>query len=119
MLVDTKKETAPAPAPESYVYMVYSAGQLKIGFSRNPVARFASLRSMSSSPVSFIWMAAADETLERDLHRRFAQYRIKGEWFDVGPEIREFLADRPIWDGWHPLDRLAWAEANPDKALGP
>lgn len=54
--IEAKKELIAAPAPESYVYILYSAGLLKIGTTIDPQARVDGLRSASASPVSLIWL---------------------------------------------------------------
>lgn len=106
------------PSPESYIYVIYSAGLLKIGTTTDPVARFDGMRSMHSAPISLVWLAFGDSEMERDLHRRFRADRVKGEWFAPSAALREFLGG--ICDGWSmpPAERLAWAEANPGMALG-
>lgn len=119
MPIDTEKEFGGSPAPESYVYMIYSAGLIKIGTSRDPIARATGLRNMSAHPVSLIWIGVGDTELERELHKRFAGSRERGEWFRPDPELREFIGERQGMGAMSPLERLAWAEANPDKNLGP
>jgi hypothetical protein len=54
MPIDIEIESEPLPAPESYVYMLYSAGLVKIGTTRDPIKRFGGLRGISSAPVSLI-----------------------------------------------------------------
>jgi hypothetical protein len=121
MLIDAQNELGAPPAPESYVYILYSAGLLKIGTTIDPQARVEGLRSSSSSPVSLIWLTHGDATDERELHKRFARDRFKGEWFRPSDDLRAFIAERPApSEGYQaPGERLAWAEANPDKNLGP
>lgn len=46
MPIEAIAETNVAPSPDGYVYMLYSAGLIKIGFTHDPVARFDGMRSM-------------------------------------------------------------------------
>lgn len=120
MPIEAKEELDGAPAPENYIYVLYSAGLLKIGTTRDPLARFGHLRSISPTPVSLIWLGVGDSDGERALHIRFAKDRHKGEWFNPSDALRSFLAERTLQGGgMTPLERLAWAEENPNAALGP
>lgn len=107
------------PVPASFVYMLYSNGLVKIGFTTDPVTRFDKMRTMSAAPLSLVWLAKGSRIIEGKLHRGFAADREKGEWFRPSEAIRAFLAGRPDVGGMQPLKRLEWAEANPDKILGP
>lgn len=66
-------------------------GRIKIGFSRNNATkRVASL----SSDVDTNIILTIPGTLksERALHKRFEEYRVRGEWFDPGDELMKFIA---------------------------
>jgi len=120
MIIESKKEINDAPSPEDgFVYMLYSRGLIKIGFSVQPHERFRQLRSMSVAPMSLIWLGHGTRRNEAALHQHFSEYRKKGEWFAPGERLRAFIARRPDLGGMTPAARLAWSEANPDKALGP
>jgi hypothetical protein len=105
--------------PASFVYMLYSHGLVKIGFTSDPTTRFDRIRNVSAAPVSLIWLAHGTKAIERKLHQGFSDDRKNGEWFHPSDAIRRFLASRPSVAGMPPLKRLEWAEANPDKMLGP
>jgi hypothetical protein len=42
--------------------------------------------------LSVLALLEGSRQLERELHRRFAVYRLRGEWFRDVPEIRDFFA---------------------------
>lgn len=71
-----------------WVYLVGStqARPVKIGVAKDVEARTAELQTGSPLPLHLIWKTRGGESLERDLHERFAPYRIHGEWFDFGDE---------------------------------
>jgi hypothetical protein len=55
-------------------------GLYKIGYSKKPYIREATLQSEKPSiKMVKIW----DKNIENKLHKEFAAYRIRGEWFDL------------------------------------
>lgn len=71
-----------------WVYLVgtQQARPVKIGVASNVEARVVELQTGSPLPLYLIWKTRGGGALERDLHDRFAPYRIHGEWFDFGNE---------------------------------
>lgn len=47
--------------------------------------------------MGFIWSPDA-AALERDLHAKFAQHHIRGEWFDCVEEIVDYARDHASRD---------------------
>ena len=95
--------------PSSFVYMLYSQGLIKIGFTTDHIRRFDSLRSMSAVPMSVVWLAHGTRRIEQMLHRGFANDRVRGEWFRLSPSIRNFLQSRSNDSRWSPIRRLEWS----------
>lgn len=89
--IDDAKEFDVSPAPESYVYMFYSAGKIKIGMSRDPIQRLDALNNSSSVPVQLVWVSFGTRRDEGILHKRFKTDRLNGEWFRLSDEIRTFI----------------------------
>lgn len=71
-----------------WVYLVGTLGArpVKIGVASTVESRIAELQTGSPLPLYLIWKTRGGQSLERDLHKRFAPYRIHGEWFDFGDE---------------------------------
>lgn len=71
-----------------WVYLVGTrqARPVKIGVASVVEVRIAELQTGSPLPLYLIWKTRGGQSLERDLHQRFAPYRIHGEWFDFGDE---------------------------------
>lgn len=94
------------------VYFLVDGGadSVKIGMSNNPKKRQASLQTGSTESLLLLGTIEGGRDVERSLHERFAEYRIRGEWFKWTPiseQIRELLgeagfvrADRlyPMWE---------------------
>lgn len=83
-----------------YVYFIEApeVGRIKIGYSADdPDGRFAKLDI--ASPVRLVKRALMPGSLkiERAAHLRFAAFRVKPEWFEFVPEIREYI-DEYGWD---------------------
>jgi len=90
--------------PASLVYFITAGGDapIKIGCSTNVFGRLATLQTASPAPLGVVCTLPGDRTTEATLHRRFKDYRLKGEWFSPAPPIldyiREVQSSRPV--GW-------------------
>lgn len=73
------------------VYFISRGDAIKIGFSRTPRERLAALQTQH--PEALELMAAVPGTVrhERSLHQKFDHLRITGEWFQVTPELSEYV----------------------------
>ncbi len=71
---------------KGFVYLMISRDGYKIGRSWDPKGRLKELKRSAPS-LELIHTFEADDVLlaEKTLHRRFADRRISGEWFDLSP----------------------------------
>ena len=75
-------------AEGSFVYFIGGDdGLIKIGRSRNPEARAAELQTGSPVPLRVLASVSGDSRLEAQYHRRFADFRVRGEWFERCPTL--------------------------------
>ncbi len=73
------------------VYFIQSdGGPIKIGKSKNVWGRLNKMQS--DSPGQLRILATSTSLDESDLHCRFAQHRIRGEWFSPATELLELIA---------------------------
>lgn len=75
-----------------YVYFIRSeTGPIKIGFARVPERRLRSIQAMS--PVSLDIVATEPGVRHREcqLHWRFRESRLHGEWFEPTLELKEYI----------------------------
>lgn len=81
-----------------FVYFISDeSGPIKIGKSKNPRARLASMQTSSHTPLSILGVIDdADDLKEKDLHRKFDAIRLKGEWFQRTPELLDFIAENSM-----------------------
>lgn len=79
--------------PIGYVYFMYSAGFIKIGFSETPKDRHSALDRGSAFRVHLLHLISGTRLLEREFHARFSDDRHNGEWFRLSPALRVFLLE--------------------------
>lgn len=67
--------------------------RVKIGFALSDVEwRVATLQCGNADPLIIEVIFEGPESLERELHRKFHKYHVRGEWFVYSEEIRSFVA---------------------------
>lgn len=93
-----------APRGE-FVYFMYSAGRIKIGYSRGSEGRLKTLKTAAAFPPVIVLVMHGSMGDEADFHIRFHADRLHGEWFTLSPNIRRFLNRRLCDDGMATLDR--------------
>lgn len=86
------------PIPDGqfiYVARVQGFDLVKIGFSRNVERRLRELNWGSGMKGGIVELARFPGTMktERELHRRFAEQRLFGEWFALTGPITEWLSE--------------------------
>lgn len=76
------------------VYFAAVGDYVKIGYSRNPMARAGTITRSGSRPddipfaadVDLLGWVPGDSWREGQIHGRFLDQRVKGEWFRLTPE---------------------------------
>lgn len=78
-----------------YIYFVQGVdgGPVKIGWSENPEKRLEQLQAASPDQLRILDYIIGDRHHERALHGRLSEYRLRGEWFDDCPPVREAIAE--------------------------
>lgn len=77
-----------------FVYFVQAVegGPIKIGWSVDPDKRLKELQGGNPKELKLIGIEAGDMQHERELHGRFRDHRMFGEWFMPEPVILEYIA---------------------------
>lgn len=96
------KSSADAPVGHTYIIAYPEAGVVKIGQAVYYAERVEQVRNMSPVETEVV-CAFVGLHHERDLHKRFAHLRRRGEFFEYTDELRDYLASR--------LDAMAHEEA--------
>lgn len=104
--------------------MIYFAqrqdGLIKIGRSDNVAARMATLSSKISSQLRVLKVIEGHSTEEFNLHTRFKDIRVFGEWFSPSSDLVSFIdgqegcefRDSPIPDGYVRMSVVVSETAN-------
>ena len=79
---------------EERVYFIRGAstGAIKIGYTTDLNGRFNALQGASSETLEVLCAVNGDRELEARFHKRFADCRIRGEWFEATDELLAFIA---------------------------
>lgn len=80
--------------PASYVYFIQHGeyGPVKIGVAVDPLQRRRELQTGNPEQLHIRAMVPGAHDLEGQLHRRFAEWHIQGEWFGGGDWSAAILA---------------------------
>jgi hypothetical protein len=81
----------------SYLLECNRTGVCKIGKSSNPIKRFTSLKTANP----FITMIGVSELKEEELHKKYAEFRFSGEWFEFPENVKN-----QIYQLFKPLDNF-------------
>jgi hypothetical protein len=74
------------------VYFMCCRNAIKIGYARDVQKRLKAHQVSQPVPVGLMATTPGGVELEREYHRMFAKYRIRGEWFEDAPEILAEIA---------------------------
>lgn len=82
----------------SYVYFmrVGETGPIKIGFTKNVRHRLSVVQVDNPTLVRLIAVTEGGRKEEFQLHKRFAKYRLYGEWFEPSTELLEYINQFPV-----------------------
>lgn len=76
-----------------FVYFIQAAsGPIKIGRAADARVRCAELQTGSHEELVLLATLKGGRVVERELHRRFAEHRIRGEWFHPHADILAHIA---------------------------
>ncbi len=76
----------------NYIYFIGDGERIKIGRSKNPWARLKTLQTSSGNELHLLAVKRAPVTAEAELHQRFADIRLAGEWFRATSELVTFVS---------------------------
>ena len=82
------------PAP-GWIYLAKAEGlnQYKIGLSKTPITRIQSIQKQSPVKLTLIHTIKSADMRQAEslLHKRFAAYRLHGEWFELDEEAVDYI----------------------------
>lgn len=82
-----------ADAPTSYVYFARAGedGLVKIGHAKDVRSRLSSMQTGCPIPLTLLGVLPGGREREAELHARFADLRVRGEWFRAEGALAELL----------------------------
>lgn len=87
----------PVTPKTGYIYVVGAPciQAVKIGHAANVADRVAGLQTGSPLPLIVLWQHRTlnPKSVEDTLHKRFRDKRVRGEWFDLGPDAVRIVRD--------------------------
>lgn len=80
-----------------YAFLAPTLGRVKLGVADNVEKRFGDIRHLCPVEMHVVATKVGTHKDEQALHRRFAAYRVRGEWFRYEGEVRDEIA---TWEPW-------------------
>lgn len=82
---------------DGFIYAIASeAGTVKIGWSSDPLRRFAKVKSDAAIRCVLAGFRAGNLDDEKALHEKFSAYRTHGEWFKNKGTVKDFVSGLSI-----------------------
>jgi hypothetical protein len=75
------------------IYFAASGGRIKIGIASNVMSRLKDVGAHLAEPLELLGSIPGDYELEKIVHGRLHEHRLRGEWFRDCAETRHFIAD--------------------------
>lgn len=91
MTTPINRERAGKAAAKTYIVKSQASGLIKIGRSTSPDRRINSLSTAAGGKLDII--AIVDNDIERELHLKFSEIRVFGEWFMDDGQITSYAKD--------------------------
>ena len=73
------------------IYFIRDGNYIKIGISVDPWKRLASFQTSHHNELELLAVMPGSEDLEAGLHRSFARFSKRGEWFEQNPQLLAFI----------------------------
>jgi hypothetical protein len=76
------------------VYFIHDTEYCKIGFSTNIDNRLNGLKTGHPKKLFLSYKEKGGMELEKKYHKRFGEYRQRGEWFEIKGELYDFILEK-------------------------
>lgn len=77
----------------TYIYFISDGEMVKIGRAINVVSRLSSMQTSSTKPLTVLATFLAHNSIEKRIHLKFKNMRVRGEWFRLTPTLQRFIND--------------------------
>jgi hypothetical protein len=81
---------------KGHIYFIQQGenGAIKIGYSTDPEKRLRTLRTASPYPLQMRLVIEGGKKLEKELHDKFADCQLDGEWFEATDVLLRFMEEQ-------------------------
>lgn len=79
-----------------YVYFIRVGDHIKIGFSTRPIDRLNGLQTSNPGRLEIVGTRPGSRKTEAELHERFKDMRVRGEWFQARVPLLRFIESNTI-----------------------
>lgn len=90
--INERRRAQDAARPGTIYFVGFGDGPIKIGFTANLDYRMEHLQTACPYKLELLATVKGGLGTERELHTRFAEHRIRGEWFSPAPDILAEIA---------------------------
>lgn len=94
-IITTKENLSKAFAKKSGIYILYSCGYYKIGITSNIQKRINTLQTGNPFLIQLVFFKIVNgaNTLENELHKKYKNKNVLGEWFWLNNEdVQDIMA---------------------------
>lgn len=80
------------------VYFIWDSktNEVKIGCSKNPYSRRKELQRGNAGELFIVALMPGDRAVESEYHGRFAEHRVRGEWFRLEGSLKDYIAENRL-----------------------
>lgn len=79
------------PVTSQFVYAIVGCDAVKIGHAVAPEFRLKLFQAGSPIKLDLVGYVEGGQAHERELHARFSEYRLHGEWFQLCGEVADWV----------------------------
>ena len=79
---------------QTFIYFISSQNQIKIGYSNNPIKRLKNMQVGNPNELVLLLFYEGSIYEEQELHTKFSEYHVRGEWFRYSREIQNYIDEK-------------------------
>lgn len=100
------------------VYFIKCGKRVKIGHAMDPRSRLRDLQVGNPEKLELLMVIEGGRRTECEIHKRFAEQRLAGEWFRIEGDLREYMA-KVYREKRSRISRQRWKRERREKLYDP
>ena len=91
--IETEKKAEHLPWDEGHIYLIRISDHYKIGIAKDIKKRISGIKTSSPFEIEILkyWRCKRPDIIEKIMHTRFGDHRVRGEWFRLPDEVVKYL----------------------------